>query len=120
MALTKFQIRINRSVYEVLFKMTSYAASGIEVVDLPSLFAKESLEEFKRRFESKKFRIQDKYAFSFNSVELFVFCKYVGTIMQEAGVYERAVYFHLYETQIQPQISREIQIRINYNFRANE
>lgn len=120
MALTKFQIRIDRSVYEVLFKMTSYAASAIDVVDLPTLFAKETLEEFRRRFESKKFKLQERYAFSFNSVELYVFCKYVGSMMESAGDYERAVYRLLFESQLQHQISREIQIRINYKYRSHE
>ena len=79
MGLTKFQIKIDRSVYEVLCKMISYAAASVDVIDLSTLFIKETLEDFKRRFDSKKFKLQERFAFSFNSVELYVFCKYVGS-----------------------------------------
>ena len=120
MGLTKFQIKIDRSVYEVLCKMISYAAASVDVIDLSTLFIKETLEDFKRRFDSKKFKLQERFAFSFNSVELYVFCKYVGEMMEVAGPYERAVYRLLFETQLQPQISHEVQIRLNYNLRTHE
>jgi hypothetical protein len=39
----------------------------------------------------------------------------IGGMMQNMGEYERAVYRMLYDQQIAMQVSRAIQIRINYS-----
>lgn len=115
MALTKFSIKISRGEYELISRVVSYAAAAVDVVDLATLFEKETLEDFKQKFDSKKFKLQDKFCFSFSSVELAVFMRCIGGMMEQMGDYERAVYRILYNTQIAIQVSRAIQIRFNYN-----
>lgn len=115
MAFTKFNIKISRSEYELISRVISYAAAAVDVIDLASLFEKETLEDFKQKFDSKKFKLQDKFSFSFTAVELAVFMRCVGGMMQGMGDYERAVYRLLYEKQIALQISRAVQIRMNFS-----
>jgi hypothetical protein len=119
MALTKFQLKICREEYELINRVVSYAVASFEVVDLPSLFEKETLESFLVKFDSKKFKLQNKYCFSFNAVEMFIFIKHVGYTMRQMGTYEETVYRMLYDQQIALQVSRAVQIRINYSHKNN-
>lgn len=114
MALTKFQIKISREEYNLISRVVSYAVASVYVEDLPTLFEKETLEQFKVRFESKQFKLQERFSFSFTASELFIFIKHVGTLMQKMGEYEKAVYRMLYDQQLAMQVSRAVQVRINY------
>lgn len=119
MALTKFQLKICREEYELINRVVSYAVASFQVVDLPSLFEKETLESFLVKFDSKKFKLQNKYCFSFNAVEMFIFIKYIGSMMDKMGGYEAVVFGMLYDQQIALQVSRAVQIRINYSHKNN-
>ena len=114
MALTKFQIKISREEYKLISRVVSYAAAAVYVQDLSTLFEKETLEQFKVRFDSKQYKLQERFSFSFTASELFIFIKHVGSLMQQMGDYERAVYCLLYDQQIAMQVSRAVQVRINY------
>lgn len=115
MALTKFNIKISRGEYDLISRVINYAAVAVDVVDLATLYEKEALDEFVKKFDSKKFKLQERFTFSFSSVELAVFMKHIGGMMQQMGDYERAVYRMLYEQQIALQVSRAVQIRFNYS-----
>ena len=115
MALTKFQIKLSREEYKLISRVVQYAAAAVDVVDLATLYEKEALDEFAIKFDSKKFKLQERFSFSFTAVELAVFMRCIGGMMQNMGEYERAVYRMLYDQQIAMQVSRAIQIRINYS-----
>lgn len=119
MALTKFSIKISKGEYELISRVIHYAAAAVDVVDLATLYEKEALEEFAKKFDSKKFKLQERFSFSFTAVELFVFIKHVGYTMRQMGTYEETVYRMLYDQQIALQVSRAVQIRINYSHKNN-
>lgn len=120
MALTKFQIKIGREEYELINRVVSYAVASLDVLDLVSLFEKETLEDFLRRFDSKRFKLQNRYSFSFSAVEMYIFAKYIGSMMEQMGDYERAVYRLMYDQQVALQISKAIQIRMNFSSYRHE
>lgn len=115
MALTSFKIELSRAEYDLINCVISYAVASLNVVDLASLFEKEILEGFQGRFGLKKFKLQKKFCFSFNAVELVIFIKHIGGMMEQMGAYEGTVYRLLYETQLVTQISRAVQLRIYFN-----
>lgn len=119
MALTKFSIKISKGEYELISRVIHYAAAAVDVVDLATLYEKEALEELVKKFDSKKFKLQERFSFSFTAVELAIFMRCIGGMMQQMGEYERAVYRMLYDQQIACQVSRAVQIRINYSHKNN-
>ena len=114
--MTNIKIKLSRPEYEALRIFLLYAAMHLEVVDAVSLYEKEVLEIMNRKFETKTFKIQKYYTFSFSIAETIVFMKRVGQpIMIRFDSYEKAVYDSIYNNHIVPQIQRAIQMRMNFN-----
>jgi len=112
--LTKIKIKLSRQEYEVIAAITGYVAGMVDVVDVFTLLSKEALENINALFQSKRFKLQNSYTFSFTLASLYVFMDFIGTMMRNTGVYEKALYDLIYTNQIIPQVGRAIQMRMSF------
>ena len=107
---TKIKIKLSRQEYETISTIIEHTANMVDVVDINSLYVKETLEEMNKHFLSKKYKSQTKYQFSLSMVEMFIFLNYVSTV----GAYEKAVCQLIYDKQIAPQVNRAVQMRMGF------
>jgi hypothetical protein len=108
--MTKIRIKLSRQEYETISTIIKHASNSVDVVDISSLYMKEALEELKALFLSKKYKSQTRYLFSFSIITMAIFLSFVGNL----GAYEKAVCDLIYAKQIEPQVSRAIQMRMGF------
>lgn len=107
---TKIKLRIERPVFESIFRVLCFVSTYIVVEDWLTLFFAENLKKLHRNFENKKYTDRDRITITMDLGAAITFIGVVGNSMKGQGDYERAVY-DILEFEVLKQVDRAIQSR---------
>ena len=109
--MTTIRLKFTPGVYRVIFSITELLSRQVRVVDMQTLILQECLDKIFLNLNKQKYSKREYVYLSLSLTELFLFVNTVGTAMQSAGEYERAVWRDI-EKNVDIQVNREVQIRM--------